>query len=340
MASKKQSVTILDIAQQAGVSPSTVSRILNGTTAVAPEKQAAVMEVIERLNYKPNIVAQGLVKGTSSTVGVLIEQIGSPFYGEILVGIEQGLQGSAYLPLFTSGSWVLEDELNMLNVLLGRRVDALIIIFGQIPAERLLDVAASTPLLVVGRNIPGLEGRCVTIDNVEAAYKATSYLIEMGHRQIAHISGLGSHADARDRRAGYCKALKDAGLEVNPDLIIEGDYQEHSGVLAIETLFTNRARAPFSAIFAANDQMALGARLALYRRGIRVPEDISLVGFDDLFSVAYVTPPLTTIRQPAREIGYMAARGILNILEGKEPELHPAPTELVIRESVAVHRSR
>jgi LacI family transcriptional regulator len=340
MAIKKQAVTILDIAQQAGVSPSTVSRILNGTTAVAPDKQAAVMEVIERLNYKPNIVAQGLVRGTSSTVGVLIEQIGSPFYGEILVGIEQGFQGSAYLPLFSSGSWVLEDELNMLNVLLSRRVDALIIIFGQIPSERLLEVADGTPLIVVGRDIPGMENHCLVVDNFDAAYKATSYLIEMGHTRIAHISGLATHADAQLRREGYCRALVDAGLKVNHDLIIEGDYREHSGVLAVETLFTNRARAPFSAIFTANDQMALGARLALYRRGIRVPDDISLVGFDDLFSVAYVTPPLTTVRQPAREIGYTAAQAVLTLLAGNEPRLPRFSTELIIRESVSVHHAR
>src|SRR4051812_30370028 len=186
MNGKKQAVTILDIARLAGVSPSTVSRILNGTVAVAPDKTAAVMKVVEQLNYKPNIVAQGLVRGTSSTIGVLIQHLGSPFYGEMLRGVEQALIGSNYSAVFASGRWILKDELRALELLLSRRVDAMIIVGGQIPDEYIRDMAQDTPTLVVGRIIEGFQDYCMNINNFEAARNATSYLIEMGHRSIAH----------------------------------------------------------------------------------------------------------------------------------------------------------
>jgi LacI family transcriptional regulator len=336
MNGKKQAVTILDIARLAGVSPSTVSRILNGTVAVAPDKTAAVMKVIEQLNYKPNIVAQGLVRGTSSTIGVLVQHLGSPFYGELLRGIEQALVGSNYSPVFASGRWILKEELRALDLLVGRRVDALILVGGQIPEEYLRETARTTPTLIVGRLVQGFEGICINMNNFEASHRATSYLLEMGHTSIAHITGMLSHHDAIERRNGYIQAIEDAGLKVNHDLIVEGDYTEPSGVLAMERLLSMRSKKSFSAIFCANDQMAMGARLAMYRRGIRVPEDISLVGFDDLPSTEYMTPPLTTIRHPGFDIGVASGQAVLEMLAGREVPITDFPIELIVRESVSV----
>lgn len=336
MASKKRAITINDVAEEAGVSPSTVSRILNGTAQVAPDKQAAVLEAIERLNYRPNVAARGLVLGSTSTVGVLMQHLGSPFFGEMMRGIEQGLLNSDYYPLFASSRWQTEKDLLAIDMLMTRRVDALILVGGQISDEHVKQVADDMPTVVVGRVVAGLEDYCIGINNFEAARIATRYLIDMGHTTIAHITGNEQHYDAVERRRGYEQALKDAGLSVNRKLIIEGDYTESSGVMAVERLFTFRS--PFTAIFAANDQMAMGARLALYRRGIRVPEDVSLVGFDNMLGSAYMTPPLTTVHHPGYEMGVAASQAILKAMQGEMPHLPNFPVELLTRESVSVRR--
>jgi LacI family transcriptional regulator len=326
-------VTILDIAREAGVSPSTVSRVLNGNAPVAPDKRDAVLAVVKKRRYRPNAIARGLVRGRTAAVGVLTQSIASPFYGEILLGIERGLAGSGYHPIITSGNWQTDEELAALDLLSARRVDGLIVLVGVLSDEHLRRAAEDLPLVIVGRSIAGLEECCLRVDDRRAAYEATRYLIGLGHRRIAHIAGPASHQDAVDRRAGYLQALQEAGLPPDPELIVEGDYTERSGLLAMQAIL-GRARM-FSAAFAGNDQMAYGARLALYRSGIRVPEDVSLIGFDDQPGSAYSTPPLTTVRQPTLAIGQAAAAAILRLLNGQPPALPPLATELVIRESAA-----
>ncbi len=331
-----KTITIHDIARAAGVSSSTVSRVLNGTTAVAEDKRVAVLAVVDQLNYRPNVIAQGLKRGRSAAIGVLTQSIDSPFYGTILRGIEQGLSGSDYHPVIASGNWRTDQELEALVLLMTRRVDALIVMSGLNPDDYLRRIAADIPLVVVGRTVAGLEGQCLRVDDRHSAYEATRYLIGLGHRRIAHITGPSFHQDAVDRRGGYSQALSDAGLAVDPQLIVEGDYTEQSGLLAILALLSRGAL--FTAIFGANDQMAYGARLALYRHGIRVPDDISLVGFDDQLASSYTTPPLTTVRVPTLEIGRMAAQGVLSLLDKQQLALPTVATELVIRESAALRR--
>jgi LacI family transcriptional regulator len=335
MAATKK-VTIQDIAESANVSISTVSRVLTGNAPVAEKKREAVLAAIEALNYRPNVFARGLASGRSMAIGVLTQNIGSPFYETIMSGILQGLDGSGYSLIFTDGLFQPEREKEALQMLLDRRVDGLIVLGGRSPEDLLCEVMEIVPLIIIGRNIPCLSEYCMHMDQFQGAHKATSYLINLGHRQIAHITGILLQQDAIDRREGYLKALQDAGIERDPELIIEGDFLEQSGVLAIEILLT-RSRT-FSAIFAANDQMASGARLALSRHGIRVPEDVSIIGFDDQPHSAYMVPPLTTVRQPATEMGEAGARAILNLLQGVSFALPELPVELVIRESVARYR--
>lgn len=161
-------------------------------------------------------------------------------------------------------------------------------------------------------------------------------MITLGHRRIAHLSGRRDHPDAVEREQGYKQALADAGIELRPELVVEGNFRRQSGVLAVEMLLARGAA--FSAIFAANDQMAFGTRLALYRRGIRVPEDVSLVGFDDEPAAAFMVPPLTTVRQPAVELGLEASRVILARLNGERTTPARLKAELVVRESTAMQR--
>ncbi len=332
----KETVTIDDIAQMAGVSISTVSRVLGGTAKVSEAKRTAVMEAVTSLNYRPNVFARGLASGQSMAIGVLTQNFGSPFYDAVLQGVVRGLYGSGYFPIFADGQWQPEIEQEAIVAMMQRQIDGLIVLGGHITADVLNRLAGQIPLIVAGRRLPDLEDQCLYIDNVRAAYMATQYLIQLGHRRIAHISGRLDHPDAADRKQGYSMALQEAGLEPNPDLVVEGNFRRQSGVLAVEMLLSRGL--PFTAIFAANDQMAYGTRLGLYRRGIRVPEDLSLIGFDDEPAAAFMIPPLTTIRQPGVELGLAAAAIILSRLKGEPASIPELKAELVIRESASIQR--
>ena len=340
MTGTNEKVTIEDIAHMANVSPSTVSRVLRGTTGVSDKKQKDVMDAVIELDYRPNIFAQSLASGQSMTIGVLTQNFGSPFYDGILRGILEGLEDTNYWPLFVDGRWQEKFEQRALNMLLDRQVDGIIVLGGQTPEAVLCEIAQQKPLIVVARKLESLQDHSIYVNNFEAAYRAVSYLIERGHRDIAHITADMNYSTAVDdifeRYRGYKQTLLDADIEPDPRLLVEGNLQQQSGVLAVEMLL-GRGRV-FSAIFAANDQMAFGARLALYRRGIRVPDEVSLVGFDDETSAAFMIPPLTTCRQPAVEMGQAAAKAILELIAEKSPEMKVFDAELIIRESVTRHR--
>lgn len=325
--------TVSDIARLASVSPSTVSRVLTGSSPVHPEKRAAVLAAIDQLNFRPNLTARALVSGRSMAIGILTQSMSSQFYGELSQGIEEGLTGSGYHPIFASGQWHPDEERAALNILIDRKVDGLIVLGGDHPDAELRELNSQIPLIGVGRPIAGLEAQSLRVENFQGATKAVRHLIELGHRRIAFISGIPAHPDTRERRRGYEQALREAGIPFDERLLVEGNFTEQSGTLALEALLARGAH--FSAIFAGNDQMAYGARLGLYRHQLRVPDDVALVGFDDLLGSTYMTPPLTTVRQHMIEQGRRAARGILSMLAGEPLTLAPVATELVVRESTA-----
>lgn len=331
-----QKVTISDIARRADVSISTVSRVLRGTAGVTEPKRRAVMAAVDELNYQPNVFARGLASGQSMAIGVLTQNFGSPFYDTILQGVVQGLRDTHYSSVFADGQWHADIEREAVQALVQRQIDGLIVLGGYLPGELLAQFAARFPVVVVGRRVAELEESCLYIDNQKAAYLATRHLIELGHRRIAHISGRPDHVDAQERKQGYLQALQEAGIEPLAELMVEGNFRRQSGVLALEMLLARGTA--FSAIFAANDQMAHGTRLALYRRGIRVPEDVSLVGFDDEPVAAYMIPPLTTVRQPAVELGLEAATMVLARLAGRHTLPPRLEAELIIRESTKMQR--
>jgi LacI family transcriptional regulator len=333
----ESTVTLDKVARQAGVSSSTVSRIINGTANVSAVKRENVLRIMSELNYHPNVLARGLASGRTMGVGVLTQDISSPFYGSTLRGIEGALQGTGYHPIFISGHWHVQEELEAIDFLISRQVDGVIVLGGGVPDRRLQEVAHRLPVVVMGRSVPGLENQCMRLDNFAGAYQATRHLIELGHRNIAHIAGEPSHRDAQDRTEGYRAALDSAGLPFSPDLVQPGDFHEAAGFLATTRLVEGRSL--FSAIFAANDQMAYGARLALHRKGLRVPEDVSLIGFDDLPGSMYTTPPLTTVQQPVEEMGRAAAEAMLRMLRGGQGNVEKMDVRLIIRESTLRRRS-
>ncbi|WP_047194340.1 LacI family DNA-binding transcriptional regulator [Caldimonas brevitalea] len=328
--------TLGEVARIAGVSPSTVSRYLNGSARVSEARRQAVEAAIAQLNYRPNMVARSLASGRTSTVGVLTQDIASPFFNEALRGVEDALAESRYAPLFVSGHWNSAEEAERLSLLSARRVDGVVMMHGHIRDEDVQAVARRLPIVMVGRATATLDLPSITVDNRLGAYKATRHLIELGHEDVAFISGPQDHHDAQQRLVGYQDALREAGIVFRESLVAKADFHEATGMLAIHQLLESRAS--FTAIFAANDQSAYGARLALYRRGIRVPEDVSLVGFDDLPYSSYCVPPLTTVRQPAYEVGWQAGHTVVQMIEGQPYALEPLRVELVVRESTSPRR--
>ena len=330
---EKKKVTIQDIAEKANVSKSTVSRVLNKSSLVKEHKRIAVLEAMELLDFQPNQMARSLAGGRTMTVGVLTQDIGSPFYDLVARGVANVFGETQYSPIFVDGKWDAEHEEIAIDTLLDRRVDGLILIGGNMTVEELEKIQEQKPLIVVAKKIEGWDANCIYVDNFKGAYEATKYLIDCGHKQIAFIAGIESHQDAKLRKRGFEQAMQDAGLEIDKDLYVAGDFRPASGEAAAEALLATGK--PFTAIFASNDEMACGARLALYRRDIKVPEQISLVGFDDQAMSAFMTPPLTSVLQPALEMGEVAGKTMINLLDSVPFETPKLETKLMIRESVA-----
>ena len=319
------------VALAAGVSPSTVSRILNGTAAVDDGKRQAVDDAIKRLGFVPNPVARGLAGGRTLSVGVVTQSIDSPFYGVALRGIEEQLDRAGYSALFVSGHWNATEEARCVDTLRSRRVDGIIVLTGRLSDAALRTVAKALPVVVTGRSLRAPNLYSVDFDNFEGARLATQHLLALGHRDIAFIAGDPRHPDAVERQRGYRAALEAAGLPFRPALVVPGMFQEEGGLAAADQLLDGRQ--PFTAILAANDQMAMGACLGLHRRSVRVPQDVSVVGFDDLPISRYFLPPLTTVLHPAYELGKVAGSAMLQLLRGEVPAIEVPRPRVVVRES-------
>jgi LacI family transcriptional regulator len=330
-AANGSAVTLEMVAREAGVSPSTVSRILNGTARVRDAKVRAVEAAIAKLQFMPNPVARSLAGGKSMSVGVVTQAIDSPFYGVALAAIEKGLLGANYSPLFVSGHWREGDERRCVDHLLSRRVEGIILLNSRLSDEELANLARSVPLVVTGRRVEGERLYCLDFDSTIGARLATDYLIGQGHRRIAFISGPPDHPDALQRLDGYKAALAAAKIPFTNRLVAVGDYMESGGLAAINALLD--ARAEFTAVFAANDQTAYGAMLALHRRGLKVPQDVSVVGFDDLPSSEFMIPPLTTVHRFTEETGDGAAEAMIDLIERRTPQARTSAPMLAIRES-------
>jgi len=331
-ASDRPTATVHEVARVAGVSAATVSRLLNGTAKVSDDKRQAIEQAIERLNYKPNVLAQNLKTGSSRTIGILTQSLASGYFADAMAGVDEALQGTGYAPLIVSGHWHADEEAERIELLIARRVDGLVILSGNLEDEQILALSEQVPIVAFGRDLQGPRTYGFCLDNYRGACDAVEHLVEHGHRDIAFIAGPSDHRDALARLAGYRDTLARHGIKPQRKLVLPGDFSESGGLQAVERLLASGQR--FTAIFAANDLTAYGARLALFRRGIAVPDEVSVVGFDDLHSSMYTTPPLTTVRQPLFDVGQRLGRAILRMIRQQPLELEvPEPT-LVVRESV------
>jgi LacI family transcriptional regulator len=337
-AGRARAVTIVDVAKAAGVSPATISRVLTGSSVpVAERTRLAVQEAAARLGYRPNANARQLVLGRSTALGVVTQHPASPYFGEILAGVDDHLRGGDYHAIYASGNWDLELEEEALDLLLRHRVDGLILLGGLASTERLEELARTTPLIVVARQFAGHPERELLVDNRKGARVATEHLLALGHRRIAYMRGTLGQPDTLERELGFRDAMAAAGLPVDERLVLDAGFLRQKGLDATERLVASGV--PFTAIFCANDDAASGAQLALQRHGLTVPDDVSLVGFDDTPEAEFRVPPLTTVRQPTLDLGRAAARGLIRLIAGEPPDLPIIEAELVVRESTAPPRN-
>lgn len=322
--------TITEVAKRAGVSISTVSRVVNGLDRVHPETRQRVLGIVETLNYQPSAFARGLAVQKTHTIGFVIPTISDPFYLNIVRGVEEGAASEQYSLLIVSQPFAVSNQ-RILELFTQRRVDGMVVVGVTVPAEAIERLKThGFPLVLLQGGSEGVA--TFAVDNYGGAVAVTDHLLNLGRKRIAYIAGSNDTPDNSDRFRGFQDALCRAGLEFDPRLFAQGDYAQDSGLRATKALLAREV--PIDAIFAANDQMAMDAILVLRRQALRVPEDVAVVGFDDVPMASYVVPPLTTVRQPGYELGFGAAKAVLAALRGEVlPKETTLPVELVVRES-------
>ncbi|WP_108652918.1 LacI family DNA-binding transcriptional regulator [Dongshaea marina] len=330
--------TIRDVSKLANVSISTVSRVINNTAQVAPQKREAVLKAMHELNFRPNSFAQALVSKRSNCIGVLVGDLcGGHFFAQMMSGIEQVVEGEDKYTVVVSGRHDRRRERHAIDILLQRQCDALILHTKALSDDELREIASvDTPVVIVNRQVEGLEDRCIWFDNYHGAELALSHLIQLGHRRIAFVTyDDDSFVDAQERLEGYKKTLDDYGIEFEPALVSRAFGDEIGGYIATSELL--KRKVDFTALFCFNDSMLAGAISCLSERSIQIPEQLSVVGFDDIPYTRFFHPKLTTVRYPIAEMGACAAKLALCLLEEKPTdqfELCFKP-ELVCRESVS-----
>ncbi len=335
-------LTLEDIAKQAGVSRSTVSRVVNDHPNVREEVRQRVWEVIKRTGYHPNPAARTLASQRSWMIGLVLPRSVSsfftdPYFPRLTQGIAQACNQYDYtLSLFLVGTH--EDEEKIFpRISRQGLLDGILVQSGQ-TGDQLIDrlVNSNIPLVIVGRPFHPDGISYIDVDNVEAAYRATSHLIRLGYRRIGTITGHANSTVSIDRMAGYLKALAEHNRRVDKSLIAEGAFTEASGYYAMQQLLPAQP----DAIFAASDSMAVGAMRAAREAGLSIPDDIAFVGFDDLPIATQAECPLTTVRQPIVEFGAKAVETLIDLIEnGIQPARRVImETELIIRESCGARR--
>ena len=336
---KGRAPTVRDVARRAGVSTSTISHVLNRTRFVSDELRERVLAAMHELNYEPNAAARMLTLRRSNTIGLIVSDIRNPFFASVARGVEDVAQENSYTVVLCNSDEDLLRESACLKALQTRQVDGVLLASAGVSDAHLSRlIHAGYPVVLVDRELPHLAVPSVVLDNEGAAYGAVRHLIVCGHRRIAMISGRASISTTTERVAGYKRALLEAGLEVDSRLIVSGESTSEGGVQA--TLGVLDVDPPPTAIFSGNNLMSIGALHAIGSRGLIVPDDIALVGFDDFpfpWSDAF-RPHLTTVAQPTYELGRRAAEMLvqrLNHLDGAvaPPERVVLEGKLVIRES-------
>jgi LacI family repressor for deo operon, udp, cdd, tsx, nupC, and nupG len=327
-----QSVSIKDIARAAGVSPSTVSRALHGHPRISEDTASRVRRLAQEMGYTPSLPARSLVTRNTATIGLVITHPSDPFLGRLVLGVEETAKSKGYSVFLSSSSRDAVRDQEVVRSFYERRVTGVIIAGSQIDAGY-MDLRERFPLPIVLINFPPYP-YSISTDNLLGARQAVEHLLQLGHRRIAYIANPRSYLSNLNRLAGYKSALDAYGVPVDECLIVEGDGNLAGATKAIQQLLS--LAGPPSAVFCFNDMTAVGVLHALREAALRVPQDCSVIGFDDLELAAYLCPPLTTVHQPRYRLGQRAMQTLLALIEGctdVQPEV--LPPELIVRETTS-----
>jgi len=333
--------TLKQVAEASNLSITIVSQVLNNRPCrVSKEKRKLILDTAQRLNYRPNLVAVSLVKGSTDTIGLAISDIRNSFFSSLAKGVEDECQKYSWNVILCNSNDRHSKDMANLRMLADKGVSG--IIFGMASESTPEMVKECTdfmrkehiPYMLVDRYVETQNGGIVCVDHVNGGYQAAGHLLRLGHRRIACVTGPLNLLDSQQRLEGYVCALKEYGVPYDPGLIIEGKYTFPSGAEAADTLMDRTIEV--DALFCFNDMMAIGAMQRLKERGLRIPEDISIIGYDDIFVDQFLSVPMTTIKQPTEQLGRAAAHKIINKEVGfnrKEERIIFKP-ELVERKTV------
>lgn len=328
------SATIRDVAREAGVSVTTVSRVLNESGPVKDSTRQRIREVAQRLHFTPNTTARSLSTRRTNTLGVLLPDVYGGFFAEVIRGIDQTAQQHGFHVLI-SGAHNEAAEVDAAVRAMRGRVDGLILMAAELDTDTLArNLPERVPAVLINADHDASRFDTINIDNLGGALEMTTHLLQLGHRDIRMISGPARNRDSVEREKGFRLALHRAGIAPRADHVVRGEFTEASGYRGVQEILAAGARP--TAIFAANDSMAVGALSALRQAGLRVPEDMAVVGFDDIPIAEYVTPALTTVRVAISELGAYAAERLFERIRAENnqiPKHEVQPTELVVRSS-------
>lgn len=328
--------TIHEVAQAAGVSIATVSRALNGRGRISKATRLRVLQTAQDLGYQPNDLARSLLAKTTQTIAVIVPDITNPFFPELIKGIEQVACARGHLVLLCDSA---DDKIRVwkdLAALRRKQVDGIILVGARLSADRIAAVTAGLPVVTVDRDVQLSSASVVQSDHRSGAALATDYLLALGHRRIAYLTGTPGLTVTALRLAGYEAALAQAGLLVDQSLVVSAGFLEEEGHQAARELLSRAT--DFTAVLAANDLSAIGALAALEEAGLRVPADVSVMGFDDIHLASYIRPRLSTVRQHIFRLGARAAEVLIDqlVTVGSTQIVHETmEVELVVRESTA-----
>jgi DNA-binding LacI/PurR family transcriptional regulator len=325
--------SIKDIARLAKVSHPTVSRALQNSPLVNAKTAAKIRKIAEDAGYRASAVARGLVTRKTRTIGLVVTTVNDPFAGEVTLGIEQAANDHGYCVFLANSNAEPERERKMVQTFAEQRVDGIVVTSSRVGALYLtLLEEMRVPIVLVNDQYPGEFVHSVMIENVEGSRAAADHLIALGHRRIAYVGDRSGYQSDTERLTGYKQALAAARIAFRPELVVAGDGRPEAAIEAVNGLLA--LDQPPTAICCYNDMSALGAMRAIHARGLRVPEDISVTGFDDLFFASHLEPPLTTVRQPMLQMGKIATETLLKLIAGEESVAQiRVESKLIIRES-------
>jgi len=331
--------TIKQVAAHAGVSSATVSHVINGTRYVSDTVQEQVQRAMRELDYHPNALARSLRSGQTHTLGMILPDSANPFFAEVGHSIEIAAFEARYSVILCNTENDFEKESLYIDVLTNKQVDGMIFVATGERSDSLKNlVEMKIPTVVMDRDFSGLELDVVLADSFQGGVLATQHLISLGHKRIGCIAGPSSINPSSRRLAGYKQALQAANLAIEPDLIMNGDFHPESGWEIGRAMLSQR-NAP-TAVFASNDLMAMGVLRAATELGLHVPDDLALVGYDDIELASYTNPPLTTIKQPKVEMGLATLNFLLGRIKDKQaaPQRALLPVSLVVRGSCGAQK--